>query len=299
MKTWLIIALQLLAGCGRVRYYQEPAPDYSFSQPVPVAMNGYAGNIMEPFLSRDGSVLLFNNLNSKPENTNLHWATRINDSVFQYNGELTGVNSPNLEGVPTMDSLGRLYFVSDRNYSQTLSTLYQADFSSGHASRVRLLPGVSKLEAGWVNFDVEVSSDGQSLYFVDAKFNGSGQPASADLELALITGAGFTRVASTDSTLHNINTGALEYAASISADGLTLYFTRVSLPFNKHSCPEILFSTRPTRKVPFGYPSKIMSVTGFAEAPAIAPGGKILYYHKKENNRFVLCMVRKSSIKKS
>ena len=293
MKTVLIVLSFLLAACSHSRFFPVPPPDNSFAQPVSVAVKGYTGNIMEPFVSRDGNLLLFNNLNSAPENTNLHWATRVNDSSFQYQGELTGVNSTDLEGVPTMDSAGLFYFVSNRNYSQTLSTLYQADFNSGHLSNVRLLQGVSKLEPGWVNFDVEVSADGANLYFVDAKFNASGQPASADLVLAQQTGAGFKRVPANDSTLQNINTDALEYAASISADGLTLYFTRVVLPLHENSSPEIFFSTRLSDKLPFGLPSKIICITGFAEAPAIAPGGKILYYHKKENNRFVLYMVRK------
>jgi WD40-like Beta Propeller Repeat len=293
MKITLIILSYLLLACSHRRSFQSPKPDSSFGRPVRIEMKGYTGNIMEPFFSRDGKVLLFNNLNSAPENTNLHWAERINDSNFQYKGELTGVNSPELEGVPTMDSAGHLYFVSTRNYSQTLSTVYQCDYLDGHASNVHLLQGVSKLKAGWVNFDVEVSSNGQSLYFVDAKFNGSGQPTSADLVLAQKTGGGFQRAPETDSTLQNINTDALEYAASISADNLTLYFTRVLLPVSENSTPEILFSTRPATKDPFGPPSKIMNITGFAEAPAISPNQKILYYHKKEKNLFVLYMVRK------
>jgi hypothetical protein len=292
MKTVLILLYCLVAACSQ-RLFPVPPPDNSFGQPIRVIIKGYGGNIMEPYISRDGNQLLFNNLNSAPENTNLHWATRINDSCFQYQGEMTGVNSNDLEAVPAMDSAGVLYFVSNRNYNKTLSTIYRADFSSGHVSNIQLLPGLSTLQPGWVNFDVEVTADGQTLYFVDAKFNASGQPSSADLELAERKGTGFKRVPSTDSTLQNINTAALEYAASISSDGLTLYFTRVILPLQQNSNPEILFSSRQSDKLPFGLPSKIMSITGFAEAPAIAPGGKLLYYHKKENNRFVLYMVRK------
>ena len=132
-----------------------------FAQPVKVEINGYGGNIMEPFLSGDGNTLLFNNLNGPPENTNLHWATKISDTIFLYKGEITGVNTTDLEGVPTLDNAGNLYFVSNRNYANTLSTLYQCNFSNGTATNVQLINDVTQVQAGWVNFDVEVSADGQ------------------------------------------------------------------------------------------------------------------------------------------
>ncbi len=264
-----------------------------FSQPIKVEVNGYTGNSMEPFLSRDGNILLFNNLNAAPENTNLHWATKINDSTFQYKGELTGVNTADLEGVPTLDKAGNLYFVSTRNYATTLSTLYTGAFANGAGTNVQLVNGVSKLQAGWVNFDVEVTADGQSLYFVDAHFDQTGNPSTADLVLAVNSGSGFTRSATSNALLKNINTSALEYAACISEDQLELYFTRLQLPITANSSPEIFLSTRPTTNDAFGIPIKIKTITGFAEAPTITPDQRTLYYHKKENNKFVLYMVRK------
>ncbi|MEP7143818.1 MAG: hypothetical protein ABI707_13145 [Ferruginibacter sp.] len=173
----------LLPGC-RTDSKTGDTSQAEFGQPVRVEMNGYNGNIMEPFLSRDGNILLFNNLNSLPENTNLHWATKINDTSLQYKGEITGVNTMDLEAVPTLDNAGNLYFVSTRNYTTTLSTLYQCNFLNGAVKDIQLLNGVSKLQAGWVNFDVEVSANGQSLFFVDAQFDQSGNPATADLIFA-------------------------------------------------------------------------------------------------------------------
>ena len=86
-----------------------------------------------------------------------------------------------LEGVPSLDNAGNLYFVSTRNYATTLSTLYQCNFSDGTATNVQIVNGVSKLQAGWVNFDLEVSADGQSLYFVDGQFDQAGSnPKIAD-----------------------------------------------------------------------------------------------------------------------
>ena len=289
----LSFLLLVLPGCRSGSMTVNINQGIEFEQPVKVEINGYTGNIMEPFLSRDGNTLLFNNLNSPPENTNLHWATKINDTTFLYKGEIAGVNTMDLEAVPTLDNAGNLYFVSNRNYANTLSTLYQCNFSNGTATNVQLLNGISKLQAGWVNFDVEVSADGQSLYFVDAQFDQTGNPQTADLIIAEKNGPGFQRSSNSSAILKNINTDALEYAACISADELELYFTRVQVPLTATSSPEILVSTRQNINEAFSSPSKIKSITGFAEAPTIAPDQKTLYYHKKENNKFMLYMVRK------
>ncbi len=280
-------------GCTPTDTTENISQEIDFNQPVSVKINGYDGNSMEPFLSRDGTILLFNNLNSPPENTNLHWATKVNDTTFYYQGEIAGVNTVDLEGVPTLDSSGNLYFVSNRNYANTLSTIYQSNFSNGIATTIHLPEGVSKLQAGIVNFDVEVSADGNSLYFVDAQFDKTGTPLTADLVIAQKNGSGFKRLANSSELLANINTDALDYAACISANQLELYFTRVVVPFTANSSPEILVSTRKSIQDSFRKPSKIKNITGFAEAPTIAPDQATLYYHKKENDKFVLYMIKK------
>jgi hypothetical protein len=193
-----------------------------------------------------------------------------------------------------MDNAGNLYFVSTRNYATTLSTLYQCIFLNGTATNVQLVTGVSKLELGWLNFDVEVSADGQSLYFVDSKFDQTGNPTTADLVIATKSNTGFQRLPNSAAIMNNINTDdALEYAACISVDQLELYFTKLLLPITPNSSPEILVSTRQHINEPFGPPSKITSITGFVEAATIAPDQKTLYFHKKENNKHGLYMIKK------
>lgn len=292
MKNLLFLAL-LFSACKRNDTPVFQTPTIEFGQPSKVNIQGYSGNIMEPFLSRDGNTLLFNNLNAAPENTNLHWSTKINDSTFQYNGEIAGVNTPDLEAVPTLDNAGNLYFVSLRSYTTTLSTLYHCNFSNGIATNVQLVGGVSKFQDRWLNFDIEVSADGQNIYFVDAKFDQTNNPASADIIIAEKNPSGFQRLSNSSEIMKNINTDALEYAACISVDQLELYFTRVVVPFTATSSPEILVSTRKNKNEPFSSPSKIASITGFVEAATIAPDQRTIYYHKKENNKFVLYMVRK------
>jgi len=292
MRIVAVIMLFLLeVDCNRKSGAQQSAIE--FTVPVKVIVTGYNGNMMEPFISRDGNTLLFNNLNAAPENTNLHWATRMNDSTFEYKGEVTGVNTTDLEGVPSLDQAGELYFVSTRNYVTTLSTIYQSEFANGIATNVRLVEGLSKMQAGWLNFDVEVSADGSTLYFVDGLFNQSGTPTTADLAIAKKNGSGFQRISNSNSLLQNVNTNALEYAACISVDQLELYFTRVETPITASSSPAIFLARRQSVDEPFGVPFKIESIRGFAEAATIAPDQKTIYFHMKENDKFGLYMIRK------
>jgi len=255
---------------------------------------GYTDHLMEPFLSRDGKIILFNNSNNASVNTNLHWAVRVDDINFEYKGEVTGVNTPKLEGVPTMDKDGVFYFVSTRDYDQTLASIYQSNFSNGTATNVTQTSGLSKNQAGWLNFDVEVSADGQYLYFVDGRFDQLGGPYEADIVIAKKNNNAFQRLVNSNEILKNINTDQLEYAACISANDLELYFTRLELPISATSAPQIFVSSRNTPNVSFGTPLKIESISGFVEAPTISPDGKTLYYHKKEvDGKYALYLTKR------
>jgi hypothetical protein len=280
----------LATGCHKPNEAQPQGA--KFGKPSRVTINGYTGNSMEPFLSRDGSVLFFNNLNSAPENTDLHWSTKINDTTFQYQGELSGINTPALEAVATMDSNGVFYFVSDRNYATTFCSIYKSTYLSGTISNIAQVDSISKYEAGWVNFDVEVNASGEYLYFVDGRFDQNGGPYEADIILAGKKGANFQREANSAIILKNINTSDLEYAACISADDLQLYFTRTSTSVS-NPVPVIYQSSRNTPQDIFGVPSPIQSIIGFVEAPTISPDGKTIYYHKNEGGKFVIYCVKK------
>lgn len=266
---------------------------FTFTDPAKVDIKGYAGHIMEPFLSRDGQTLFFNNLNDPTENTNLHWAKKVNDTSFQYQGEISGVNTPALEGVPTMSSSGHFYFVSTRHYSTTLSTLFHGQYDHGVITHVQPLHDFSISKAGWVNFDIEVSADDQYIYFVDGQLDQNGTPFSADVVIAKHTTNGFKRWSNSSEILKNINTIALEYAVSISGDHLELYFTRLSVPITSHSLPQIFYSTRKNISESFGQPVKISNLTGFVEAPTISPDKKSIYFHRKEGGKHSLYLIRK------
>ena len=294
MRLMFVIITLVNAGCGNDGQTNPPVSESSrlqFGQPQKVTVSGYGGDIMEPFLSRDGSTLFFNNLNDPSVNTNLHFADRINDSAFQYRGEVRGVNTGASEGVPSLDSTNTLYFVSTRNYDQTFSTIYTGRFGGDSVSNVQLVSGISRQQFGWANFDVEVSKDGNFLYFVDGRYDQNGGPYEADIVLAEKKNGIFQR-SSNQAFLENINSDALEYAACVSSNMLELYFTRVGAL--SPAISGIYVATKNSVDQPFNQPYKIDTISGFVEAPTISPDDRIIYYHKKENGKFVLYMVRKA-----
>jgi hypothetical protein len=254
-----------------------------FANPVQVVISGYEGHAMEPFISRDGRILFFNNLNEPSENTDIHWAESGKDGTFHYRGKVEGVNTPALEGVPSMDRNGVFYFVSTRSYEQTLSTIYRGQFKAGKVTGVEIAKGVSPLKPGIVNFDAEITPDGQYLYAVDGDLTGGPVPKTADIFIARRVGDHFERVPDSAAMLASVNTDALEYAPSISSDGLDLYFTRMTgaLFWRKTT---IEHSSRRSVTDPFSPSKTIAAIDGFVEAPSITADGKTMFYHKKVDN---------------
>src|SRR5436853_7084844 len=162
-----VVCLLIAAGCGGQRSAAPPAPlDQGFGAPQRVVIRGYAGDAMEPFITRDGRYLLFNNRNDPRVNTDLHYAARVDDLTFDYRGELQGANSPALDGVASMDRDGNFFFISTRSYAQTQATLYRGRFRAGAVSGVELVPGVSLGRPGMVIFDAEISPGGEVLFLV-------------------------------------------------------------------------------------------------------------------------------------
>lgn len=251
----------------------------AFGTPEAVAIRGYTGSAMEPFVTRDGAFLLFNNSNDPAVDTNIQIARRVDAVTFDYLGELAGVDSPALDGVPTLDRDGNLYFVSTRDYDASLSTIFHARFEAGVATGAALVPEVSRVERLVVNFDVEVSADGSTLYFVDAAMSRDGVPQHADLVMATRDASGgFVRRADSAALLANVSSSALEYAAAISPDELELFFTRVGA-ITADARPTIYRTARASIDEPFGVPQHVDAAAGFVEGPTLAPDGA-LYYHR-------------------
>ena len=264
---WPGIALFALARLAAGAESPAATPAYTaFQRPERVTIANYTGEAMEPFLTNDGRFLLFNNRNDPGVDTNLHYAEKTDDLHFAYRGEIQGVNTRALEAVPSVSCDSYLYFVSTRSYPETFSTIYRARFSAGMAAGVELVSGISRRTPGWVNFDAEVSADGQTLYAVDSRFSAGGTPLTADLFVARKRGAAFERAADSDNLQRLVNTRELEYAPAISSDGLELFFTRVH-QVRADAEPRIWRAVRCSVREPFAAPEAVDAISGFAEAP--------------------------------
>jgi hypothetical protein len=282
------VALFLLAGCGGGGSDPAPVsppatptePVYTaFQNPEPVEVLGYTGDVEEPFISRDGMYLFFN---SGAPDKNLHWATRMTDTQFQYQGAFDTVNTPAVEGTPTMDVANNFYFVSTANYAPPGSwdTLYSARFDGQSLSSVTPVAGLAVRQPNQVNFDIEVSADGNTLYFNDGDFtSGNNFPDAANIAIAVNTGGGFARSPNSDAWMANINTAMLEYAPAISQDERELFFTRLD-PATLETA--IYRATRPDNQSPFGTPERVSAISGFVEGPTLSPDERSLYYHRRD-----------------
>jgi hypothetical protein len=270
---------QLDAVSGALGGSALPSPDYSaFGASEAVTITGYSGDAMEPFISRDGAYLFFND--DGPDK-NLFYATRVDDTTFQFQAALSGINTAAVDGVPTMDAVNEFFYVSTANYNPPLSydTLYRGTWNGSTVTGSAPLTGLAITIPGRVNFDVEVSADGSTLYFDDGDFaGGNGFPDTANIAVAIRSGSGFVRHPDSSTMMAKVNTSDLEYAAAISANGLELFFTRLDLATLQ---ARIYRSIRSNLANPFGSPQLVRAIEGFVEGPALSPDERSLYYHRR------------------
>ena len=232
-------------------------------------------------------------------NTNLYYAKKIDALTFKFAGEIRGTNTQALEGVPTMDTHNRFCFVSPCEYERTLSTLYCGVFMGGKVRNVHQVgETLSRKRAPWFNMDVEISADGNTLYYTENEWDPAvGLPKSSNIHVATRENGRFRRAKNSSSLIRHINTDELEYAASIPSDGLELYFTRAGGAIAGNLAVgarlRILVAKRDRTDEPFGSPRVIGSIAGFVEAPTLTADGRILYYHQRDGGRFHIYRVVK------
>lgn len=288
----LLLVAGLTMGCqGCAPPPPPPVADYqAFANPQAVTITGYTGDAMEPFISPDGQFLFFNNSNAPTNDTNLFYATRMDDLTFQLGGQVGGANTTSLDAVASMDRDGTFYFVSTRNYAQTMQSIYSGHFVAGNLSGVAPVAGVSKQQGGMLNFDAGISADGTTLYFVDGQFNGGAAPQAADLVVASRAGTAFQRLPNSADLLSNVNTDALEYAPCISQSGLELFFTRFS-----NNTTAIYRSVRTSLTGQFALPERVSAAAGMnVEAPTLSPDELSLYYHQQVSGVFSIYRITRS-----
>jgi len=288
-----VVAISLCcAGCATDAGTDAPV-SYTYADPRPVAIEGYDGDAMEPFLARDGRYLFFNNSNHPSVDTNLHYAERIDDTRFRYMGELRGANTTKLDAVATMDRHGVFYFVSLREHEKTLDSIFRGVFRDGALTEVETVPGISSKKPLSINFDLDISPDGERMYVVDGRFDllwvlG---PKAADIVIADRRDGGFVPTPDSATLMREVNSDVLEYAPSISADARTLLFTRLRRGLGAE--PAIYLSQRDDPTQPFGPARRLAALDGFVEATTFSVDERAIYYHKKVGDRFVLFMATK------
>jgi len=262
----------------------------AYGPEIEVTITGLSFDAMEPIISPDGNYLFFNNLNDGI-NTKLFYATRINDSTFNYMGELSGTNQPappHLDAVADMDSLNNFYWTSTRDYPAQLDNLYHGIFNSGHVSGIGRVRGdFNKNIPGWLIMDHGISYDGQYLYYNNARFDGVCQGA-CETELGVaqkVNDSTFNKHPNSDYLLQHVNdTNYIYYAPCITSDNLELYFTRYpKAEITPSTLFEICVSVRSSTSDSFSTPAVLFSeyIADLIEAPTLTQDKQAIYYHRK------------------
>ena len=257
----------------------------------------------EPFISRDGRFLFFNT-GKNENNKDLHYAECVNNKWIYRDSMKPNINdSKEVQATPTMDkNYNFLYLDTAIN-----SMIRIAKFSpnNGKLHSLRDVDGIPTKKVEFMNqkfignMGVEISSDGRYMFFSQATWklkmsiNGFtiGKLLSSNILFSRKKGNKYIyNKAETKHIMMHINTQNLEYAASISSDGLELFFTRFLLSdYNTGKIrSRIMHSTRTTLSSPFSEPEMIETIgsSDFVEGSAISADGKELYYHKLVGKKF-------------
>jgi len=267
-----------------------------FTNERKVIIIGYSSDAMEPFISKDGNYLFFNNLQGA-NGKELYYAERVDDTTFKFKGEIQGVNSTAVDGNPTMDEQHNFYFISTRNLDTGIKTIYGGIFNNGIVTGLHEINGTINISTPyWINMGVEISKNGNTLFASNAKFNiGDNFPNKGNIQFAIKSGNEFNIPNNETDILANINTdSAIEYAGELSADELELFYSQVTL-----SSPPVFklyYAKREQSNGKFGNPISITepfvgNLNAFVEGPSLSNDGNRLYYHKLDNNVFSIFML--------
>ncbi len=277
----------------------------SFSAELEVTINGLSFDAMEPFLSSNGNYLFFNNLNDG-ENTKLYYATKVNESTFNYVGELIGTNqtaTPHLDAVADMDVNGNFYWTSTRNYPAELNNLFRGYFNAGNVEDIERVNGdFNKNTPGWLIMDHGISLDGEFLYFINARLdkNNCQGPCETTIGVAQKENTStFNTLSNSQSILKNINNANyIYYAPCISSDNLELYYTRyLKGEITENTVFEMCVAVRSDAASEFSVPKVLFSekIANLVEAPTLTVDKNIMYYHQKTTDSHKIVMRYRNS----
>jgi hypothetical protein len=282
-KLLALVILMMLSQRAWSQSYPIFGPEKS------VTITGLTFDAMEPFISLDGNTLFFNSLNSGG-NTNLYYATRVDDTTFTYVGLVGGAYDPapgHLDAVASLDTFDVFFWVSLRNYPAVFENLHRGNYSAGNVTGITRVHGDFNIYTpGWLIMDAAINYQGDRLYYTNAFFNNCpfGMPCEARLGIAQkINDSTFNRLANTDALFSNVNdTNYIVYAPQVTKNGLELYYTRIlKTTINSEICVSVRSSVNDT----FSLPQVIHSNLGFVpEAATPTTDAQKIYYHQKDGS---------------
>lgn len=274
--------------------FQQLGSNTEWSSETEVEIDGYSQNAMEPKMSADQVVLFWNDKPASDDAMNIHYAVKQGSGRYLYIGTLPGtVSTTDLDGVPSIDSLGNFYFTSLRTYTSNKQSIFGGQISVLGPNSLQVVSvaaadsNVSFQQNGRVDMDVDVSWNGTLMIASRAVFSGQAYPDTSYLELFNVSSRVANVLSTSSDILKNVNLSACRvYAPSLSSDLLELYYTVI--PTNIVPGPldlKVVVSKRGSTSEPFGTGAIISGITGeLTEGPAITydDGGKTLFYHKKD-----------------
>ena len=273
--------------------------DVEFSGEEKITILGYDKNGMEVDITADGEVLMFNDrVKDGPPNKNIHWASRIDDKTYQYEGEVTEINTDEVDGTPSFDAGGNVYFTSLGSYfpapgnTDAFKSIYKGSFDGRHVTNVSIVENLYVGEIRWISLDPDISNSGRFLFYTHSHTGDTGFFDLMDIRGATSNPArGFDRI--DDALFANINTDKLEYAPTISNDGLEMYFTRADL--STATILGIFKTTRASVDEAFAATGATVSaITGIVEAPSFNGDETALYYHREVGGVFEIFRVTRA-----
>ena len=284
----LFLSLAFCTGCEDDQPNPVDQPelrDIPFTNEELITIQGFTGNAMEVDITPDGQILMFNDrVEGPPDEKSMHWASRIDDTTFQYEGLVSELNTPGVDGTPSFDEQGTLYYTSTGEYfNNGYRTLYKAvkDVNGIYQPELMDNEGLYQGEIKWFSLDPDISNKGQYMFYSFMMSDDAPPPAIMDIRGAVSDGqGGFTLL--DNSIFANINTDLLEYAPTISNDGLEMYFTRADQ--NTATIIGIFKTTRESLSEPFeASDTPVAAISGIVEAPSFNIDETELYYHRKVN----------------
>jgi len=297
LLTWLLLLFIAPMAFSTEAVFRDPQP--VIIHQLPSGSGGTPISTEEPFVSRDGRFLFFNTAQDE-NNKDLHYAERSNGK-WLYRGEIgPKINTEKeVEGNPTMDN--RFTFLYIDSGIESMVRVGRFVPSTGELRDLKDFTGVPDKQVELFaqqlhgNISVEISPAGDVIYYSRASWDLNG------LSLGLIEGSDIFFVskhhkdyvydeAKSRRIMKNINSPELDYAASISSDGLEIFFTRMSLSDMKPGKirSRILRAKRQSVLESFAKPVVIEAIgrDDFVEGPSISNDGRELYYHKRVGKKF-------------